>query len=50
MTSTDVGTPVWLSTRQAKRRIGEIWRGSAPLVQWLNANVGTLHLAPEEPR
>jgi hypothetical protein len=50
MTSTEVGTPVWLSTKQANRRISDIWRGSEALVQWLNANVGPSHVAAEEPR
>jgi len=46
----DFGAPDWLSTRQAKRRIAETWRGASPLNEWLNANVGPSRLAPDENR
>jgi len=44
----DFGAPDWLSTRQAKRRITETWRGAAPLNEWLNSYVGPSDLAPAE--
>ncbi len=46
----DFGTPDWLSTRQAKRRITETWRGAAALNEWLNSYVGPSQLAPAEIR
>ena len=44
----EFGTPEWLSTRQAKRRITETWRGAAPLNEWLNSLVGPSRLGPAE--
>jgi uncharacterized protein (TIGR02453 family) len=46
----DFGTPPWLSTRQAKRRIADAWRGALPLNEWLNAHVGPSQLPPDERR
>jgi uncharacterized protein (TIGR02453 family) len=46
----DFGTPGWISTRQAKRRIAETWRGATTVNEWLNANVGPSRLAPDENR
>jgi uncharacterized protein (TIGR02453 family) len=46
----DFGAPDWLSTRQAKRRIAETWRGACALNEWLNAHVGPSRLAPDERR
>ena len=46
----DFGTPGWLSTRQAKRRISESWRGAAALHEWLNTAVGPSVLPPDERR
>jgi uncharacterized protein (TIGR02453 family) len=46
----DFGTPGWLSTAQAKRRIAESWRGASILNEWLNSYVGPSHLAPDEIR
>jgi uncharacterized protein (TIGR02453 family) len=46
----DFGTPNWLSTRQAKRRIVESWRGAGALNEWLNAHVGPSVLPPDEIR
>jgi len=37
-----------LSTRQAKRRITDTWRGAAALNEWLNSYVGPSRLAPAE--
>jgi len=44
----EFGTPDWLSTRQAKRRIADTWRGAAALNEWLNSYVGPSHLAPAD--
>lgn len=41
------GAPDWLSTKVAKQRIAEAWRGAGPLNDWLNANVGPSRLAPD---
>jgi len=46
----DFGTPDWVATRQAKRRIAESWRGAAALNEWLNSYVGPSRLAPDEIR
>ena len=46
----DFGTPDWLSTRQAKRRIADTWRGAAALNEWLNSHVGPSHLPPDKIR
>ena len=46
----DFGTPDWLATRQAKRRIIETWRGAKVLNEWLNSYVGPSHLPPDEIR
>jgi uncharacterized protein (TIGR02453 family) len=46
----DFGTPGWISTRQAKRRISESWRGAATLHEWLNTSVGPSRLPPDERR
>ena len=43
----DFGTPDWLSTKRAKRRIADTWRGAAALNDWLDVNVGPSRLAPE---
>jgi uncharacterized protein (TIGR02453 family) len=45
-----LGTPAWLATRQAKRRILDTWLGAAPLCDWLNAHVGPSALPPPEGR
>jgi uncharacterized protein (TIGR02453 family) len=47
---TDFGTPGWLSTRRAKRRIVDSWRGAATLNEWLNSYVGPSVLPPDEIR
>lgn len=49
MAARQVGTPAWLSTPQARRRIAEAWRGAAPLNEWFNIHVGPSTLAPDEP-
>ena len=46
----DFGTPGWLSTRQAKRRIVDSWHAAAPLNDWLNRHVGPSRLAPDHLR
>ena len=46
----DFGTPGWLSTRTAKRRVAETWHGAGILNEWLNSYVGPSHLAPDEIR
>jgi len=48
--SSDFGAPAWLSTRQAKRRIADSWRGATPLHEWLNAHVGPSVLPPDDHR
>jgi uncharacterized protein (TIGR02453 family) len=45
-----LGTPGWLATRQAKRRILDVWRSAAPLCDWLNDHVGPSELPPPEGR
>lgn len=45
-----VGTPAWLETRRAKRQIAELWRGAAPLNEWLNVHVGPSELPPDDGR
>ena len=42
----EFGTPDWLSTKLAKRRIAETWRGASILNEWLNSYVGPSHLPP----
>ncbi len=42
------GTPAWLATRAAVRRIAEIWRGASELNGWLNDHVGPSTLPPPE--
>lgn len=46
----DFGTPAWLSTRRAKRKVSESWRGAAALHEWLNAAVGPSVLPPDDRR
>jgi len=46
----DFGAPGWVSTRHAKRRLVEAWRGASVLNEWLNAYVGPSVLAPDEIR
>jgi len=41
------GTPAWLATRGARRRIVDTWREAAPLHAWLNHHVGPSELPPE---
>jgi uncharacterized protein (TIGR02453 family) len=36
----DLGAPAWLATTRAKTEIAKAWRSLAPLVDWLNNNVG----------
>ncbi len=43
-----VGTPQWLHSRQAKGRIAAIWRGAAPVNEWLNRYVGPSTQAPDD--
>jgi uncharacterized protein (TIGR02453 family) len=38
----------WLGTRAALDRITGTWRGSAPLLAWLDTNVGPSELPPED--
>jgi hypothetical protein len=44
------GSPGWLSTRTAKRRIVDAWRGATPVNDWLNRHVGPSTLPPDERR
>jgi uncharacterized protein (TIGR02453 family) len=43
-----LGAPAWLHTRRAAAEIVKVWRTSAPLVAWLDANVGPSTLPPPE--
>jgi uncharacterized protein (TIGR02453 family) len=36
----DLGCPSWLATRRAHTEIVKAWRAMAPLVDWLDTNVG----------
>jgi uncharacterized protein (TIGR02453 family) len=38
----------WLGTKAALTRVVDVWRGTAPLNEWLNAHVGPSTLEPEE--
>ncbi|MEO8776271.1 MAG: DUF2461 domain-containing protein [Candidatus Nanopelagicales bacterium] len=45
------GTPAWVSTRTALRRIQQEWRAMSPLVEWLADHVGPAEDGPPpEPR
>ena len=45
-----IGAPAWLHTRKAGAEITKVWRSSAPVLDWLDANVGPSTLAPPEGR
>jgi uncharacterized protein (TIGR02453 family) len=36
----EFGSPEWLKTAQAKTEITKAWRAMAPLIEWLDKNVG----------
>jgi uncharacterized protein (TIGR02453 family) len=43
-----LGAPAWLHTRRAAAEIVKVWRTSAPLLAWLDENVGPSTLPPPE--
>jgi uncharacterized protein (TIGR02453 family) len=43
----DLGTPAWVHTARAAERVGAVWNRAAPLVAWLDTNVGASELAPD---
>jgi uncharacterized protein (TIGR02453 family) len=42
----DFGAPAWLHTRRAAERVAGAWADAAPLVTWLDANVGASEMPP----
>jgi uncharacterized protein (TIGR02453 family) len=42
----DFGAPKWLHTARAVKEVRGVWEKAAPLVAWLDANVGASELAP----
>lgn len=36
----DFGTPKWIHTKQAERRIRDVWESARPVCEWLDAHVG----------
>lgn len=44
------GTPDWVSTGEAGKRIALAWRGAAPINEWLNSQVGPSRLPPDPAR
>lgn len=47
MTETDGGSsPAWLRTKEAAKRVAEVWKQTAPLIDWLDTNVGPTELEP----
>ena len=43
----DLGAPAWLHTRRAAERVAAAWAKAAPLVAWLDENVGPSELPPD---
>src|SRR5262245_20107851 len=48
--SKQFGAPAWLHTKRAATEITKAWRASAPLLDWLDANVGASTLPPPDGR
>lgn len=46
--SKELGTPAWLHTAKVAAQVDDAWRRAAPLVDWLDANVGPSELPPPE--
>lgn len=46
--SKDFGTPAWIHTVRAATEVRKAWQRAAPLVDWLDANVGPSELPPPE--
>jgi len=42
----ELGAPAWLHTRRVTNEVGKVWTKAAPLVSWLDANVGPSEIAP----
>jgi uncharacterized protein (TIGR02453 family) len=44
----NLGTPAWLHTKRAATEVVKVWRAAAPLLSWLDTNVGPSILPPPE--
>ncbi len=49
MLSKDFGSPKWIHTKAAAKRIRDTWEGAADVCAWLDAHVGPSTLEPENP-
>ncbi len=47
MLSKDFGSPKWIHTKAAAKRIRDTWEGAADVCAWLDAHVGPSTLEPE---
>jgi len=43
-----LGAPAWLHTKRAGTEVVKVWRAAAPLLGWLDTNVGPSTLPPPE--
>lgn len=43
----ELGAPKWLNTRRAVQRVSQVWDTAAPLIDWLDANVGPSEVPPD---
>lgn len=48
MMSKDFGAPKWIHTKQAARRIRDVWAAAAPMNAWLDAHVGPSTMPPDD--
>lgn len=48
MLSKDFGTPTWLHTKRAERKVRDCWEGAAAVCAWLDAHVGPSTEAPND--
>jgi uncharacterized protein (TIGR02453 family) len=46
--SRELGAPAWIHTARAAGEVDRAWQRAAPLVAWLDANVGPSELAPPD--
>jgi uncharacterized protein (TIGR02453 family) len=42
------GSPAWIHSKRLAREVEAVWKGSRPLVEWLDQHVGPTHEAPHE--
>jgi uncharacterized protein (TIGR02453 family) len=42
----ELGAPAWLHTKAAAAKVVDVWKRAAPMVDWLDANVGPSELEP----